>query len=369
MSVVADDARMQRRGDAPRGSTPPAVASAPPAADHARPSDPDYHLTQEFFSPPAAQARADTAEVWDDEIHLPVMTHGARRAMYATLGLLAISVLWFVGYMGYTRLVMPVPVELGHGSGLPSTLALQVAPPTPTTNPAAVVAPPLATTPPAVAAAANPIALAAVAPANNVQDPAQPQPAVAPVQAAAAALGPAPAPAATGPAPSAAQPTVAQPAAAAPVATNVVPGASLSPLVVKAGDAPLPPSAVTAEAPGTSSPLDPALAGMLASAGSLYERGQRKQALAAYEQVLERDPNVAQALSKIAYIHLDTAHNRRAAEFAQRAIAADPQSSEAWIVLGAAREALGDRPGARTAYRTCASLSGPYAAECRRLGR
>jgi Flp pilus assembly protein TadD len=109
---------------------------------------------------------------------------------------------------------------------------------------------------------------------------------------------------------------------------------------------------------------------MLTSANALYQSGKRREALAAYQAVLAHDPNASDALSKIAYIYLDKGDNARARRFSARAVELDPNSSEGWIVLGAALEGLGDRPGARNAYRTCASLgSDIYASECRRLGR
>src|SRR5262249_12120657 len=122
--------------------------------------------------------------------------------------------------------------------------------------------------------------------------------------------------------------------------------------------------------PATTTASDPQTSELLASANALYDRGQRRAALAAYQQVIARAPNTAEALSKIAFIYLDTRDNEHARSYAARAVEVDPKSSEGWIVLGAANEGLGDRVAARTAYRTCAALgTGPYALECRRLGR
>lgn len=302
--------------------------------DRGRTSDPDEHLAGAFFSQPTSDGSVDGSDAWDDS-QLPVMAHGARRAMYATLAILAVSAILLSGYVAYARLIMPVPVELGRGSGMPPHLAIGA----PTSAPSAsatVLPPPTPNRATIVPAAVNP----AFAPPGS-----------------------APSPVAAVPAAVNAAPVV--PAAAPPPNTEVAPAGDV--LV----EAPTPAAAAQTEPVPRSAPApsDPALTGMLASASALYEHGQRKQALAAYEQVLERNPNASEALSKIAYIQLDAAHNRRAREFALRAVEADPQSSEGWIVLGAAREALGDRSGARVAYRTCAALSGPYATECRRLGR
>ncbi|MFI5307343.1 MAG: hypothetical protein ACHQ53_08325 [Polyangiales bacterium] len=83
-----------------------------------------------------------------------------------------------------------------------------------------------------------------------------------------------------------------------------------------------------------------------------------------------RDAALAQQVAAASYIQLNAKHNLRARELAERAVALDDTSSEAWIVLGAARGALGDHRGAREAYRSCAERAvGEYALECRRLAR
>jgi Flp pilus assembly protein TadD len=86
--------------------------------------------------------------------------------------------------------------------------------------------------------------------------------------------------------------------------------------------------------------------------------------------VLEVDPASSFALSRVAYLHLQAGDDARARQYAARAVELDATSSEGWIVLGAALEALRDRAGARAAYQQCAATgAGEYAAECRRLAR
>jgi tetratricopeptide (TPR) repeat protein len=143
-----------------------------------------------------------------------------------------------------------------------------------------------------------------------------------------------------------------------PVATAELPAPPPGPLPVVA-------EVVSAPAEG-----DAAWVEMLASASALDRGGQHDRALVAYEQALARHPDSSLALSRIAYIHLNARNNIGAGGFAARAVEADPSNSEGWIVLGAAREALGDSAGARVAYRSCATLStGAYTKECRRLAR
>jgi Flp pilus assembly protein TadD len=72
----------------------------------------------------------------------------------------------------------------------------------------------------------------------------------------------------------------------------------------------------------------------------------------------------------LAFNHLNRGDNARARDFAARAAALDARSSEAWIVLGAARDALGERTAAREAYKSCVELGhGDYVTECRRMVR
>ncbi|HEX2678192.1 MAG TPA: tetratricopeptide repeat protein, partial [Polyangiales bacterium] len=109
----------------------------------------------------------------------------------------------------------------------------------------------------------------------------------------------------------------------------------------------------------------------LVQAGEALGRGgQARDALDAYERALALRPDGALALSHIAYLHLNRGDNAAAKQFAARAVIADPTNSEGWIVLGAVQDTLGDREGARAAYRKCASLGvGPYVRECQQLVR
>jgi Flp pilus assembly protein TadD len=117
-------------------------------------------------------------------------------------------------------------------------------------------------------------------------------------------------------------------------------------------------------------PPSPETAARLETANTHFERGRRAQALAAYEDVLAHDPASAIAFSRIAHLHLEAGDDALARKYAARAVELDATSSEGWIVLGAALQALRDRAGARAAYQQCAAVGvGAYAAECRRLAR
>jgi tetratricopeptide (TPR) repeat protein len=85
---------------------------------------------------------------------------------------------------------------------------------------------------------------------------------------------------------------------------------------------------------------------------------------------LAEDPGNAETLTLLAGHYLEEGKNREAEGFALKAVEIDPSSAAGWITLGAAREALRDRAGAREAYRRCTDLgSGSYARECRNLLR
>jgi cytochrome c-type biogenesis protein CcmH/NrfG len=71
----------------------------------------------------------------------------------------------------------------------------------------------------------------------------------------------------------------------------------------------------------------------------------------------------------LAFYSLEESKYADAIELAERATRIDPNSSEGWIVLGAARQATADRKGAKLAYKKCSESAGQYVKECRRLLR
>ncbi|MDH5670839.1 MAG: DUF4388 domain-containing protein [Myxococcales bacterium] len=108
----------------------------------------------------------------------------------------------------------------------------------------------------------------------------------------------------------------------------------------------------------------------LTQAQQLDRAGKRKQALALYEQLAAREPDSSLAIGRLGFAYLNRGQNKPAIEKARRAIALDDSNSEAWIVLGAAQHALGQRAEARQAYLSCVKLGkGEYVVECRRMLR
>jgi Flp pilus assembly protein TadD len=92
--------------------------------------------------------------------------------------------------------------------------------------------------------------------------------------------------------------------------------------------------------------------------------------VAAYRRAIELNPEGGPALAELGRLMLARSHTREAAELAERATAIEPTNALAWVTLGAARQARGDRQGARQAYQNCVKLGkGRYVSECRAMLR
>jgi Flp pilus assembly protein TadD len=273
-------------------------------------------------------------DVWEDGPIIHTMSRGSRRAMFTSIGIFAISMLGIGAYSAYHNLIMPAPVELAGSSPIEPTLPL--AP-----EPAPIAQAQLAPSP----VAPSPLAAASGTPGASItrgeDDSASTQ--------AASTAGPA---------------AVAQAPAAAPRAT-VQPAA--------------PPERAVAVAAGTDSPASVATSGdharptydeLLAVGRSFSKRNRRTEAVEAFQRALIQSPEASTALSGLGYVYLNAAENRRAQEYAERAVEADASNAEGWIVLGAARELLGDKSGAMAAYRKCVEQGkGAYLLQCRQVVR
>jgi tetratricopeptide (TPR) repeat protein len=117
-----------------------------------------------------------------------------------------------------------------------------------------------------------------------------------------------------------------------------------------------------------------------AVAGETYEsvlaeadaaRRRPSTAIPLYERAIALNPTGGEALAQLSFLLLNRGRRpdlEQARDYAARATAVDPTSSLAWLVLGAARESLGDRAGAREAYQSCvAQGQGAHVRECRAL--
>lgn len=177
---------------------------------------------------------------------------------------------------------------------------------------------------------------------------------------AAAPSEPAPAPP---PAPAASE----APPSAETLATAAPPSAAeTAPPPASEPAAPAPPP--SAAVPAASAAPQPSAEATLARAQKLDEQGKTKQALALYESAAQRMPQNSALLSRLSFAYLNQGRNADAAAYAARAVAAEPSNSEGWIVLGAARDQLGDHKAALESYRKCAELGkGEYVTECKRM--
>jgi tetratricopeptide (TPR) repeat protein len=333
--------------------------------------------------------------------------------MYVSVGIFAVSIVAIGGFSIYQNWIMPAPVELGA-----STLDIPAIPMAPA--PVAVLPQaflvhgsasaeqaPAVETETQLSAATN----ATTAPSANAppQQPAAPTPAAAsaaPALAQARTLAPSVAselvvPAAdnatttatttTTPAPKPTAPTAAA-VAAAPTATTgvqfasaLLPAAAAKPveaapaitqhavpvsaakaqLAVKAeSDAP------TDEEEAPSASGGPTYDELVSVGRALSKKNRRVEASEAFRRALVQSPQGSAALSGLGFVYLNADERQNAKEFAQRAVQADASNAEGWIVLGAALEMLGDRAGAKDAYRNCVERGqGPYLNECRRVAR
>lgn len=97
-------------------------------------------------------------------------------------------------------------------------------------------------------------------------------------------------------------------------------------------------------------------------------RGRRAEQ--AYRAALKINPQGSEAQASLAYLLLNRGRTAQALTLAESAAELDPASSLAWITLGAARQLLKDRDGARQAYENCVNHGkGRYVNECRALIR
>lgn len=235
----------------------------------------------------------------------------------ATIGIVLFFGTIIGGYWYYTNVHLPQPVELGHARPtVPVVPASSGAGEEPEARePAVAAAEPAAVEPAAVVepTAVEPTAVEAIEPGAEV---AVAEPAV--------------------------EPTV-----------EAVPEPVVEPAVIEPAAAPL---------------AGESYASVLAEADAARRRPAT--AIPLYERAIELNPNGTEALSQLAYLLINRGRGddtRRAAAFAERATSADSTDSLAWLVLAVARETLGDRTGARAAYRACVDQGAPgrWQQQCR----
>jgi tetratricopeptide (TPR) repeat protein len=396
-----------------------------------------HHASSVAHDDPLAHDIFERSSKIDDDLDEHEVIHqlsrGSRRAMYASLGIFAVSIVAIGGYTIYQNWIMPAPVELGATTldipavpVAPAAVAVEPQPFVVHGSAAASTAAPAAETETQLAAATNPQQAAqaptpavpsAEAPAVHPSPSASVQAAVAPQVAAAqqgavaqqvaAAQQVAQAPEAVAASQAAQVPQVVDTLAAAPAvakpAAVVQPSAAAAPVapVLLASAAAVAPAApvqaeqtapvanavpvtaakaqlAVAAKPDSDAPTDEASSAtgaptydeLVAAGRALSKKNRRAEASEAFRRALVRSPQGSAALSGLGFVYLNAEENQNAKEYAQRAVQADASNAEGWIVLGAALELLGDRAGAKDAYRNCVEQGqGPYLSECRKVAR
>jgi CheY-like chemotaxis protein len=286
-------------------------------------------VTEEFFTAPKKVTTHHHDDFADLQRSLEPMSAQSKQWMWGSIGIFLAGMVVIGAYWYYQNIHMPQPVQLGQ-AGPVEMPRIGPVPSTPRgeTPPAAEATPPT----PAPTAAAEPTGLDV-------------PPEVAPTEAA---------PTEAAPVAEAAPPVEAAPVEAAPVE-----------------------AAPVEAAPVAAAPVAPAPA----AAGETYEsvlaeavaaRGAARQ-IPLLERAIALNPSGADALARLSYIYVGRGGRgnlEQARTYAERATAADPTSSQGWLVLGAARGELGDRVGARAAYQSCVdSGQGRWVTECRAMLR
>lgn len=296
----------------PHGAAPePAAPVEPNPAKDSRERDAhadEHPEIERFFSqPPPAPHEGFEDGVGDHEgDHDHLPT--TKRGMHVTAGIALLGLVLIGGFLIYNKLLMPTPEDFGPSAvALPTPDMLRAAPPLdePAPQPAQGADLGSPQTEPAVETQPEPPQAEVDAPAEGAEPPSEPS---------------------------------AEP----------------------------PPEAV-ANAP--SAPQREPLPGYLNELETARRLGFRRSAEQAFLRALAIDPQGGDALSGLAMLYLNQGKNEKARERAQQAVAADPQNTEGWIVLGASLSALGEPAEARKAYQECAGREGKYAVECRRMLR
>jgi CheY-like chemotaxis protein len=219
-------------------------------------------------------------------------------------------------------------------------------PPEPPASPHATAAAPgeKPAAPPAENAAANPVPAAEPA-AAGTEKPGAPS------------ENPAPSPGATGVA--AANPGAAaeKPVAAEPATNNAKPAAE-KPATEPAAKPELAPN--TAGTPAE-------YAALVAEGKKQLERGRSKQAVESLEKAVAMRADGDDALSLLARAYLDRGNNPKALAAGNLAVAANPNSADAYVVIGTVQQSMGHIAEAKTAYQKYLELApkGEFASDLR----
>ncbi|MBN1653686.1 MAG: hypothetical protein JXA30_07910 [Deltaproteobacteria bacterium] len=344
-------------------------------------------LADSFFSEPPKSEPVDLfsdLETGSDDKDDDSRARHSRRAMMATFVILGVAIVGISSYTVYAKILMPTPVAIGAITSLPelpqplySDIREQSPKPqngVPNPKPVKAIssepeAPPVAPTGAVEQAApATPTpdeSVAAVSEPQMVEQPVGATGQSEPVAAQNAAAISAGHPVKEANAPKDEKGT--SPNAATPAIPKVV--STSNPAAVER-EKPVIKERRPVSTAGEKSQSPAEYAGIVARANALYRhRRTRKQAVEEYKRALTLNPNGDDALRKLSYYYLNQGRGSEAEQYAERAVRANQENSQSWLLLGAARDALNDREGAQQAYRNCAQGKGAFATQCKTLLR
>ena len=102
---------------------------------------------------------------------------------------------------------------------------------------------------------------------------------------------------------------------------------------------------------------------------ALYKKGQAKRAVVVLEKAVAEKPDGDEALVVLANSYLDRGASAKALGFALRAVKANPQNADGFLVIGAVQQEKNNRSEAKAAYEQYLKLSpkGAFADEIRSI--
>lgn len=157
--------------------------------------------------------------------------------------------------------------------------------------------------------------------------------------------------------------------AAAPTGAQLPPETQAAPLETPQAADPAPDNQAPIAEPAPSVRDDEEYQQLVKSAKRLRYQNIN-QAIKLYTQAIALNANDSAVLGELALLYYTKRDYPSAIDFAARAVTQDATNAEAWLALGAARQAEGDKPGAQEAYRLCSEQGvGPMVTECRRMLR
>jgi tetratricopeptide (TPR) repeat protein len=109
--------------------------------------------------------------------------------------------------------------------------------------------------------------------------------------------------------------------------------------------------------------------GQLDVCRSAFTHDRLREALTACTAAVAANPGSAEALTLLAHTELNRGHLDRAGDLAEKAVAADPNVADAYVIIGGVRQDSGQNAAAKAAYLRYLRLAprGRYADDLRAI--